>query len=123
MLICFLEILSYTATYNNNSQNNFCVCRRLTDKHIWDETWTWLDFGGELTVANGSLRSDSNLGLQVISGDANLDGVVNSGDLNILALNWLKSGRGWIEGDFNYDGFVGVQDLNIIGLHWQENYS
>ena len=109
---------SYVSEFNNG-QVNFCVCRRLTSKHLWNDSWTWMTFGGALTVANGSLESDFKHGLQVIAGDANLDGIVDVKDLNILALNWLQSGKGWVDGDFNYDGFVDSIDLNFIGLNWQ----
>lgn len=104
---------------DNNGQVNFCLCRRLTSKHSWNDSWTWLDFQGALTVSNGSLESDFNRGLQVIAGDANLDGIVDVHDLNILALNWLQEEKGWIDGDFNYDGVVNTQDLNFIGINWQ----
>ena len=62
-------------------------------------------------------------------GDMNLDGQVNSQDLNLL----LAGGRygtsardaGWWQGDFNYDGLVNTQDLNLLlaaGLYGQGNY-
>jgi autotransporter-associated beta strand protein len=51
-------------------------------------------------------------------GDTNLDGRVNSSDINMI----LASGRfgtsatdgGWWQGDFNYDGRVNSQDLNLM---------
>jgi hypothetical protein len=39
-------------------------------------------------------------------GDANLNGVVNSSDFNILAANFNQSIAGWGQGDFNYDSLV-----------------
>lgn len=51
-------------------------------------------------------------------GDANLDGRVNSTDINMI-LGAGRFGRtgavaGWSEGDFNYDGRVNSQDLNLL---------
>ena len=52
-------------------------------------------------------------------GDANLDGAVNAADLNVVGLNWLKTGCvSWSDGDFNGDNQVNPADLNIIGLNW-----
>ncbi len=53
-------------------------------------------------------------------GDANLDGMVNSTDFNILTANWeradvdnYKTGIGWRNGDFDGDGNVGRTDLDL----------
>jgi len=51
-------------------------------------------------------------------GDANLDGVVNVGDLGILAGGWGASDRTWFEGDFNLDGLVDVGDLGMLAGNW-----
>ena len=55
------------------------------------------------------------------SGDANLDGVVDRIDLNLLALNWQGVDKVWSEGDFNRDGTVNAADLMTIGFHWQQS--
>ena len=54
----------------------------------------------------------------VVSGDANLDGVVNVGDLGILAANYGASNKLWNEGDFNNDGAVNVGDLGILAANY-----
>ena len=54
-----------------------------------------------------------------LEGDANDDGVVDSEDLNIVALNWqimVTGGPG--DGDFNDDGKVDAADLNEVALNW-----
>jgi hypothetical protein len=57
--------------------------------------------------------------LTVISGDANLDGAVDVGDLGILAANYGKtSGATWGMGDFNGDGAVDVGDLGILAANY-----
>jgi hypothetical protein len=46
-------------------------------------------------------------------GDANLDGLVNSVDLQRLLSNFNSSGS-WTGGDFNYDGMVNSADLQDL---------
>ena len=69
---------------------------------------TWLTTAGH-----------ENIGRPYRNGDANLDGLVNSQDLNIVGRNW-RSDRdvAWTGGDFNGDGFVNATDLNLLGRNW-----
>lgn len=52
-------------------------------------------------------------------GDANIDGLVDAFDINILAANWQSSSRFWRDGDFTGDGFVDAFDLNALAANWQ----
>jgi hypothetical protein len=52
------------------------------------------------------------------SGDANVDGLVDVGDLGILAANYGGSGKNWFLGDFNGDGAVDVGDLGILAANY-----
>jgi hypothetical protein len=56
------------------------------------------------------------------AGDANHDRVVDVNDLNILAANWLQSGRTFSLGNLDYspDGLVDQNDLAILSLNWQQ---
>jgi len=56
-----------------------------------------------------------------IVGDANLDGMVDSSDLNALALSWNQEGKTWSQGDFDGDGRVGSSDLNSLALNWNQS--
>jgi len=50
-----------------------------------------------------------------IYGDANLDGVVNGSDLNIVLKNYLSTNAvTWDTGDSNYDNKVDISDLNTV---------
>jgi hypothetical protein len=54
------------------------------------------------------------------SGDANLDGQVDIGDLGLLAGAWQQlSGKTWFDGDFNFDGKVDIGDLGLLAGNWQ----
>ena len=56
-----------------------------------------------------------------LAGDSNLDGSVNSIDLNNLALNWRQSVAEWSGGDFTANGVVDSLDLNALALNWQKS--
>jgi autotransporter-associated beta strand protein len=57
-------------------------------------------------------------------GDANVDGVVNTGDFTALAAHFNNSGLAtpgqpiWAEGDFNYDGKVNALDFNMVASNF-----
>lgn len=56
-----------------------------------------------------------------VSGDANLDGLVNALDLNEVGINWQQAGPefSWAQGDFTCDGTIDASDLNEVGINWQ----
>ena len=58
--------------------------------------------------------------LGTVVGDFNLDGKVNTADLNDLGINWQKSDAvSYSSGDANGDGRVATQDLNDLAINWQ----
>ena len=56
-----------------------------------------------------------------LPGDSNLDGTVDSSDLNNLALTWQQTVSRWSGGDFTADGIVNSSDLNRLALNWQQS--
>ena len=52
-------------------------------------------------------------------GDANLDGRVDSEDLNAIGIHWQQEVAAWSAGDFAANGTVDVIDLNELGINWQ----
>ena len=66
----------------------------------------------------GSPKWDALMSRLLLAGDANLDGVVNSKDLAILAQNYNKSGTWWEQGDFNHDGVVDALDLQMLAANY-----
>jgi autotransporter-associated beta strand protein len=58
-----------------------------------------------------------------LMGDANLDGLVNSADFNVLAANFNQSITGWDQGDFNYDGLVNSADFNALAANFNQGVS
>ena len=51
-------------------------------------------------------------------GDANLDGLVNLSDFNVLAANFGQTNRTWEQGDFNEDGTVNLNDFNLLAANF-----
>jgi len=58
--------------------------------------------------------------VDLLFGDANLDGVVGIADLSAVADNYGKCGKSWIGGDFNLDGEIGIADLSAVADHYGE---
>jgi len=61
--------------------------------------------------------------MYTLLGDANLDGLVNGSDFNILAANFNQSITGWDQGDFNYDGLVNAADFNDLAANFNQGVS
>lgn len=60
----------------------------------------------------------------ILLGDTNIDGRVDSADLNVVGVHWEQRGTsGWSVGDFYGDGDTDSEDLNLIGVHWGESLS
>ena len=71
---------------------------------------------------SGAARENGFGDTAYLRGDANLDGFVNSLDLNSLALNWRKNDvPRWSGGDFSADGSINALDLNQLGLNWRHS--
>ena len=87
-------------TYNLDSSDNTVT---LSDRDVWL-----------------SLAGQQNGGEDYFTGDTDLNGVVDAGDLNRLGVSWLSTNNpGWQNGDFNGDDIVNASDLNALGTNWQ----
>jgi hypothetical protein len=53
-----------------------------------------------------------------LSGDANLDGMVNALDFNALASHFGASDGNWMLGDFNYDGSITSSDFTALSSNF-----
>ncbi len=74
-----------------------------------DDVGSWLAEAG----------SDKGYSEPIRPGDADLNGVVNATDLNVLGLNWQATdATSWCQADFNHDANVNSADLNDIGINW-----
>ena len=65
-------------------------------------------------LAPGSQKYDGLISTILPAGDANLDGVVDYADFQILEANYGDTNTYWKQGDFNDDGMVNWQDLNLL---------
>jgi hypothetical protein len=63
----------------------------------------------------GQTVDDSSLLLRyTYSGDANIDGTIDTIDFNLLAGNFAGASGFWNDGDFNYDASVDTVDFNLL---------
>jgi hypothetical protein len=58
-----------------------------------------------------------------IVGDANLDGVVNFTDFQLLAANFNRTGTTWDEADFNYSGKTNFTDFQLLAANFNDSTS
>ena len=68
-----------------------------------------------------TIAGNANQGRPYLSGDANLNGITDAQDLNVLGQVWLQSVSGWCAGDLNGDGLVNAIDLNRVGQAWLQD--
>ncbi len=83
----------------------------------------WTDHVSAFPSGDGQAGGDFNFSFNVLPGDVNQDGIVNTQDLALVSSTWLASlqtgvfnGFPWI--DPNGDGIVNSQDLAIISASW-----
>ncbi len=93
-------------------------------------SWDYLDDGNyTLTLQGSQVKDTSNnfaasttIGTFTVHvpfpGDASGDDRVNLLDLNAVATNFGKAGRGYAQGDFNYDGVVNMTDFNTLATNF-----
>ena len=74
--------------------------------------------GGKTTFAGQAVDATSVLAAYTWWGDANLDGVVDANDYDVIDKNFLFTPEpdhmGWWTGDFNYDGVIDANDYDRI---------
>ncbi len=70
------------------------------------------------TFAGQPVDSTAVLIRYTYTGDANLDGAVNTSDFAALASNFNGTGKSWFNGDFNGDGKVNALDFNAIATNF-----
>ncbi len=68
----------------------------------------WLVLAGAMNLPSGN---------PYLTGDANLDGVVDVQDFNAWNRNKFTAAAAWTSGDFSADGVVDVQDFNVWNSH------
>ncbi len=96
-------------------------------KRIKELGWGDPDFQGHSYMNSGI--DNLKLVYDESYGDANLDGVVDVGDLGILAANWANQSDDdpnndvgtWGVADFNGDQVIDVGDLGILAANWGDN--
>ncbi len=77
----------------------------------------------EFPSGDGTAGGHFNFVATLLAGDANLDGIVDGNDFNILLSNWNSTAidKLFIDADFNGDGAVSSDDYNQLINNWQLN--
>ena len=84
--------------------------------HTWNGT-----IHSTLTPATNTL---ADFGMQgFLQGDANRDGVVNIGDVNVISQHFNASNATWDQGDLNGDKTVNIGDVNLISTSFNKSLS
>jgi hypothetical protein len=68
--------------------------------------------------ADGIGGDDFVFGFFFLNADADHNRTVNTGDFNVLAQNFNKTGMSFGQGDFNYDGRVNALDFNVLATEY-----
>jgi hypothetical protein len=76
---------------------------------------------GVTTFRGQSVDSTAVLVRYTYSGDANLDGVVDTLDFNALAANFGGAGKVWAQADFNFDAVVDTLDFNNLAANFGQS--
>ena len=87
----------------------------VTDKSGNPLDGEWTNSVSVYPSGNGSAGGDFNFAFNVLPGDPNGDGIVNSQDLALVSSGWLGAGP---TGDVNADGIVNAQDLALLSSNW-----
>jgi hypothetical protein len=93
-----------------SNNDTFMYTGMMSENEKRNKSYNWNQFGLHTLAAAPVLRP----------GDANGDGMVDVGDLGILAANYGGTGKTWAQGDFNGDTLVDVGDLGILAAHYGE---
>ena len=94
-----------------------------TDNLAFDLTGDGTVDQQDLTQWLSDAASENGFNEPYLVGDANLDGTVDSLDLNSVGVNWQQDESRWSGGDFNGSGRVDSNDLNDVGVRWQQSIS
>ena len=74
------------------------------------------------TFAGQGVDTTSVLLRYTFSGDANLDGTVDSADFTLMSQHFNSATQLWSQGDFNYDGVVNALDFNAIAGNFGQTF-
>ena len=73
------------------------------------------------TFEGQSIDSTTVVISHTLSGDTNLDGLVNLNDFNRLAANFGGTDRRWSQGDFDFNGAVNLNDFNRLAANFGQS--
>jgi hypothetical protein len=84
---------------------------------------TALPLGPLATFRGQSLDETTVLIAYTLTGDANLDGMVNDDDVTIVGATYAPTAASphWALGDFDFNGFVDDDDVTLLGVFFDSS--
>jgi hypothetical protein len=123
-----LESVDSAGDFNKDGVLDVADVDLLTAEIAGGTTESTFDLSGDGVVDDADLKTwlseaaeHNGFSVAYLAGDSDLDGSVDAGDLNNLALNWRQDVSLWSAGDFNADGSVDAGDLNELALKWRQS--
>jgi uncharacterized protein (TIGR03790 family) len=101
---------------SNYEANEDQLFKMLLSGYTWSEAaWSSLR---QLSYVNTVVGDPLMTWKPAIAGDGNLDGIVDSTDINTVLSFYDQVGMDWMQGDFNGNDTVDGADLNIVLAHF-----
>lgn len=113
--------LYYSGYAGSGSDNIVMKFNNATDIVNWDESDIDVFYNhSDYTGFNG-LDVATSANMSTLIGDADNNGIINSGDADVVAQNWDPTGsefHAYWEGDFNRDGRINSADADFVSQNW-----
>jgi uncharacterized protein (TIGR03790 family) len=108
-----------TASWSTLTNEDLLFKGLLAGKTFAESAWS---ANRQLSYVNTVIGDPLMTWKTLLPGDANMDGLVDIGDLSILGSHWGQSvgagGYGWTAGDLNGDGVINSADLTLLSNSW-----
>jgi hypothetical protein len=119
------EFSNMVGDYNDDGRLSCPDLNSLTAEVVAGSSNPRFDLNGDQSIDNQDIlkwlavAAVRNLppGVSYLTGDANLDRVVDGSDFNIWNANKFTNGRAWCSGNFNFDAVIDGSDFNL----WNAN--
>ena len=78
----------------------------------------WTDGSSTYPSGDGTSGGDFEFHFHVLPADGTGDGQVTMPDFNLIAVNYLATGKTWQEGDYTGDGVVNMKDFQLLSTNY-----
>ena len=107
-----------TTAYVDNVYNNLSAADQQVLGTLAQTPLTNFNFSTATSIAANNLVTVNSITVTTITGDANLDGIVNGLDIALADSHWQQTGTNDVLGDTNHDLSVTGADFAVITSNW-----